>query len=166
MAAGNGFTTTNFVAMQPVPNVYVIVTDPPELPVTIPPASIVAVFVFPLLHVPPDVASLNVTDDPAHTVPMPAIEAGNGLTVTTVVAIQFKPVVYVMFAVPAPAPVMLLVPGATVATERLSLDHTPPATVLLNTVVNPLHTVVTPDIADGVEYIVAESIATQLPASE
>ena len=42
----------------------------------------------PLLHVPPGVISANAVVDPTHTLAMPVIAAGNGLTVIGVVVIQ------------------------------------------------------------------------------
>ena len=41
-----------------------------------------------LVHVPPEVASLKVVVSPTQTAAVPVIAAGNGLTVTIVVAIQ------------------------------------------------------------------------------
>ena len=58
---------------------------PPVTPVTTPPAVIVATAGVALLHVPPAVALLNVVVEPAHTLVIPVIAAGNGLTVTVVV---------------------------------------------------------------------------------
>ena len=62
---------------------------PDNTPVIIPveePA--VAIPVLPLVHVPPLVASLKVVVKPAQTAAVPVIDDGNGLTVTTTVAIQ------------------------------------------------------------------------------
>jgi len=63
---------------------------PPETPVTTPPALIVATAGVALLHVPPAVASDNVVVKPMHTLVVPVITAGNGLTVT--VAVRKQPV--------------------------------------------------------------------------
>ena len=60
------------------------VTRPDEEP-------IVAVDRSPLSQVPPVMASANIVVDPWHTFRDPAIGAGNGLTVTVVVAAQTKP---------------------------------------------------------------------------
>jgi hypothetical protein len=57
---------------------------PVETPVTIPPASIVATPVVPLLHVPPGVRSLKVVVEPAQTMVAPVIASGTGLTVTVI----------------------------------------------------------------------------------
>ncbi len=57
---------------------------PVVTPDTTPPVDVtVATAVLLLLHVPPEVASLNVTVDPTHTFALPVIAAGNGLTVNT-----------------------------------------------------------------------------------
>ena len=58
---------------------------PAETPVTIPPASIVATPVVPLLHVPPAVRSTNVAVEPAQIPVEPVITSGTGLTVTVIV---------------------------------------------------------------------------------
>jgi hypothetical protein len=62
---GKGFTVSTFVAIHPVPSVYVIVA-PPGATVDSDPeeGSIVAAVVLLLLHVPPVTASLNVVDNP------------------------------------------------------------------------------------------------------
>ena len=85
---GNGFTVATIVVIQPVARVYVIVEVPDDTPVTMPvDEPIVAMPVLPLVHVPPP-ASLSVVVKPAQTTAVPVIEDGNGLTVTTTVAIQ------------------------------------------------------------------------------
>ena len=63
-----------------VPAIMLLITpvDPP----------IVATNVFPLLQLPPVVASLKVVSEPAHTAAVPKIEVGCGLTLTIAVAIQ------------------------------------------------------------------------------
>ena len=60
-----------------------------ETPVTTPvPATTVATAGVALLHVPPAVASANVVVKVAHTLVVPVITAGNGLTVTVAVLKQ------------------------------------------------------------------------------
>ena len=86
-AAGNGLTTTNAVAIQPVDNVYVMVAVPAATPVTVPPLTLATPALL-VLHVPPLVASLNEVVRPAHTDMVPVIAAGTGFTSTMVVAIQ------------------------------------------------------------------------------
>ncbi len=60
-----------------------MVSAPAATPVTIPPVLTVATEVLLLLHVPPEVASESVMDDPSQTDAEPPIAAGNGLTVIT-----------------------------------------------------------------------------------
>jgi hypothetical protein len=54
---------------------------PTATPVTTPAVLIVAIEVLPLIHVPPDVASVKVLVPPTVVVVMPPIAAGAGLTV-------------------------------------------------------------------------------------
>ena len=91
MAVGRGFTVNTAVAIQPVGNVYVIVTvvavatvPPVTIPVVDPIAATVLLL---LLHVPPP-ASLSVVVKPEHTSSVPDIAVGNGFTVTIAVMIQ------------------------------------------------------------------------------
>ena len=65
---------------------YLMVAVPTATPVTTP----VVIFTeaIPLLmdvHVPPDVAEVSDVEAPTHTLPIPEIAAGSGLTVTTAV---------------------------------------------------------------------------------
>ena len=65
------------------------VPGPGNTPVTIPLAEpTVAALILLLAHTPPEVASLKVMADPAHTADGPDIAKGNALTVIVVVAIQ------------------------------------------------------------------------------
>ena len=64
---------------------------PAAIPLTNPPAPIVAVAVLPLLHTPPGVTSLHITAAPAHTLPAPVIAAGIPFTVTIAVFTQPLP---------------------------------------------------------------------------
>ena len=60
-----------------------MVTTPEATPVTTPVAELtVATEVLELDHVPPEVASVSVIEEPGHTVLLPAIAAGPGVTVT------------------------------------------------------------------------------------
>jgi hypothetical protein len=75
VAVGNAFTVSAFVAVavpQPV-TVYCTVTDPGDPPVTLPSLAMVADPVpFAIVHVPPDIASVNAGDiAPEHTVAAP-----------------------------------------------------------------------------------------------
>ena len=89
MAAGCVFTVTTTVAAQ-LPIVYdinevpVVVPDP----VTRPAVDIVATVVVTLLHVPPLVASDNVSVKPSQIGALPVIAAGRVVTVTILVATQ------------------------------------------------------------------------------
>ena len=90
MAAGNGFTVTMAVLIQPVGKVYVIVVvagnvDPVIIPVTSPVALIEPIPGRLLLHVPPGIASVNWVVCPWHTLSVPFIGVGNVLIVTIVV---------------------------------------------------------------------------------
>jgi hypothetical protein len=65
---------------------------PAVTPETIPDiAPTVATDVVPLLHTPPEVASDKLVVAPEHTLLAPEIAAGNGFTVTIVVAVQPLP---------------------------------------------------------------------------
>ena len=66
-----------------------IVAVPAVTPaVTVPPALTLAIVVALLLHVPPDVASVSALVALTHALRVPPIAAGNGFTVTVVVAIH------------------------------------------------------------------------------
>ena len=101
-----------------------------------------------LVQVPPEVASLNASVDPAHIYGDPIIAVGEGITVTVVVLIQPVPNVYVMTDVPGVTPVTTPVPRPTVATVVVPLVQVPPP-ASAKVVVAPAHTVVTPVIAAG-----------------
>jgi hypothetical protein len=70
--------------------VLAVVTEPPVTIPVVKPA--VAIPVALLLQVPPP-ASLSVVVKPEHTLRLPNIAVGNGLTVTTAVVIQPVPIV-------------------------------------------------------------------------
>jgi len=89
MEAGRGLTVKPVVVLHPVGSVYVIVTLPETRPLTMPlDDPIVATDGLLLVHVPPVLPSVKVTDEPAQTLLKPDIAAGAGLTVTTVSAVQ------------------------------------------------------------------------------
>jgi hypothetical protein len=90
IAAGRGFAVSVRVISQPVVvSLYVIVVAPVAMPETMPEEEpMVAIDVLPLLHVPLVVASVKVTVEPRHTPIGPAMAAGSGFTVTTVVAMH------------------------------------------------------------------------------
>jgi hypothetical protein len=88
LAAG-GVTVTALIAVQPVPVLYVIVAIPVVAPVTMPvllPA--VATMGLLLLHVPPGVLFVKVTDEPEHRVAVPPMAAGGRFTVIVFVVMQ------------------------------------------------------------------------------
>jgi hypothetical protein len=87
MAAGKAFTVTAFMLLQPLPVEYEITATPAATPVTTPELLTVATVVVLLLHVPPDVASEKVVDEPAQMLPEPLM-AASSLTVTTAVVVQ------------------------------------------------------------------------------
>ena len=69
---------------------YRILTVPGDTPVTIPVPEVTdAMPVLVLVQVPPDVASLNVMDDDAHTPFGPVIAAGAAPTVTVTADLQY-----------------------------------------------------------------------------
>ena len=87
--AGNAFTVTLAVVIQPVDNVYVIAVVPADMPATTPDdASTVPTPVIDELHVPPVLLLVRAVVEPAHTLRVPVIADGNELTVTVVVMIQ------------------------------------------------------------------------------
>jgi hypothetical protein len=131
---------------------------PAVTPVTIPEAApIVAMLVLPLSHVPPAEASVSVVVRPIHTVAVPPMDAGNGLTVTIVVVVQPLVNVKVMAAVPAVSPETTPVDAPTVATRTFPLVHVP-GNELLNVVVEPTHTEAIP-VGDGVAFTVTGVVA-------
>lgn len=118
-----------------------MVDVPPATPVTIPVAPTVATAVLLLLHPPPPVASESDVVSPAHTVLVPNIAVGNGVTVTTAVVVQPVAVeVKVMVVVPA-AIALTTPPGLViVATPGVLLVHVcAPAVASPSVVVFPTH---------------------------
>jgi len=85
--AGMLFTLAAATAVHPAAVVYVMLLLPPDTPVSVPDASIVATDRLLLLHDPPTTASLNDDDAPAQIIVVPVIGA-IGLMVTVVVALQ------------------------------------------------------------------------------
>ena len=129
-----------------------IVAEPPTVgPLytldTIPVAEVtVAIVVFPLLHEPPPTALLNVIVAlRAHKDVGPVI-GSSGFTVTVVVAKQPPAIEYVIGAVPGATPYTTPEVRPIVAIPVALLTHVPPGALLLNVVVLPWHSVVTPDI--------------------
>src|ERR1035437_7418615 len=101
-----------------------MVSTPPPDPVTIPVPVMVATVVVLLVQVPPP-PSVRVVVPPWHNTEAPLIGAGNGFTVTTVVAVP-QVVVYTIVVVPESKPKTL--PALSIeATVVVPLDHVPPA---------------------------------------
>ena len=92
IAPGCGLTLMPLVAVQPVPNEYVIVAVPGLTPVTSPVAELMAaIAVLLLLHVPPAVALVKVVVVPAHSPDTPLMAEGTATTVIVFVTVQPVP---------------------------------------------------------------------------
>ena len=127
-----------------------MVTTPSVMPVAVPVEDpIVATALLLLLHTPPLVASVNVVVKPTHTLVVPPMAEGFGLTVKLVTAIQLVLIVYVIVTMPSVMPVTVPVDEPIVATPGLLLLQTPPEVASVNVVVIPTHTLVVPPIAAG-----------------
>jgi len=124
----------------------------------VPPVT-VAILVLPLVHVPPDVVLLSEVVNPSHTKGVPVLAVGAGLTVTTVVAEQPVPAVYVIVAVPPETPVTTPVPEATVAMPVLVVVHVPGPLASLSVVVNDGQTSVVPVMLEGSATTVTTAVA-------
>jgi len=70
------------------PTVYVMVTDPEEMPVTIPVGPTIAMAVELLDQVPPAVALASAIEEPTQTAPLPVMADGPTLTVTVLDTLQ------------------------------------------------------------------------------
>ena len=79
-----------------------------------------------MLHVPPTLASASVLHRPTHTLVVPVIGEGSGVTVTTIELLQPVPSDVVMVVVPVATPVTTPVTACTVATDCRLLLHAPP----------------------------------------
>jgi hypothetical protein len=119
------------------------------MPVTFPETSTVATEVLLLLHVPPVVVFDKAVDSPTHTLGVPVMAAGKGLTVTINSTLHPVPSVYVIAAVPADTPVTTPEVLLTVAIAVAPLLHVPPDMELASVVVSPIHTLAEPVIAEG-----------------
>ena len=97
---------------------------PIVLPVTTPDDEPIVAFVLLLDQEPPSVELPSVLDKPTQTFSVPVIDAGNGLTVITLVALQ-PPTVYDIVAVPALIPVTTPEDEPTEALELLLLQVPP-----------------------------------------
>lgn len=123
---------------------------------------IVATAVLLLIQLPATVASVSVAHDPAHTLIVPPIVAGLGITVTILVIKH--PValsVYVTVTVPATMPVTMPVDEPTEAEDGSLLLHEPPGVASFKVVFNPIHTEAVPVIAPGNGFTVNTAVARQ-----
>jgi hypothetical protein len=131
---------------------------PATPPVTIPPPApgpgvIVAIVVAALVHVPPVIALLNVVVRPEHTEVLPVMAVAGGAITVTVAVGDPHPLEYVMTDVPPVTPVTTPPPapgpGVTIATVAGALLQVPPVIASLNVMLNPVHTLVSPDMGPG-----------------
>jgi len=113
-----------------------------------------------LLHTPPVVVVPSDVVAPAHTLAVPVMDDGKGLTVTTIVALHV-PKVYVITAIPAFIPFTIPVTEPTVATLVLLLVHVPPTIPFTSVDVEPMHRFVEPEIDVGVGTTVNAFVAIQ-----
>jgi hypothetical protein len=89
MIAGKGLTVKEEIVLQPVAKEYVIFTTPGTTPVTIPVNEpTVATAILLLVQVPPPVLLVSVVVLPSHTLNVPVMGTGDGLTKIVVVAIH------------------------------------------------------------------------------
>lgn len=116
-----------------------------------------------LVHVPPAVASLSVVVLPVHTVVVPVIAAGNGLTVMTADTLQpLGARVYTAVAVEGTVtvpPVTTPVPRPIVAGPLMLQE--PPPVALVSVMVLPLHTLAGPPMAAGNAVTVTMAVVVQ-----
>ena len=130
-----------------------MVAEPNVFPLMrpVPAATITVVSV--LLHIPPELASDNVVVRPEQIFLFPVIGAGNGATVTCLVAMQPVASVKLIVAVPGDTPVTMPEP-VPIATVRSALFQLPPGVVSLNCVGTLTQTVAFPVIAAGTGFTV------------
>jgi hypothetical protein len=119
-----------------------------------------AIDVLLLDHKPPEVASNNVVDPPAHILVTPVIAAGKGFTITVLEILQPLELVKLINGDPAATPVTIPV-GPTTAREELLLVHVPAPPPSANGVVEPAHTDAVPVIAGGNGLTVASTVEIQ-----
>jgi hypothetical protein len=116
IAGGVGLTTNGAETAQPVGNVNVMFREPAAIPVTIPVAApTVAKVGLLLLQVETPETSVSVVVPPTHTLVVPPIAAGKGLTRIPIVALQPEGIVYIMLGEPAATPDTIPVVAPTVA---------------------------------------------------
>ena len=127
------------------------------------PPETVAVPVALLLHTPPEVASVSVTELPVHTLGLAgSIVDGVVFTVTKVAAEQL-PTVYKIVVVPE-ANAVTSPPAETVATEVVLLLHTPLPVASVSVIVPPMQRLTgAGSMAEGVALTVTIIIDGQVP---
>lgn len=134
--------------MQPAGVVYVISAVPALTPLITPVVRAAdAMEGAVLLQVPPGAALVSSVALPWHMVGVPPI-GDIAFTVTVAVAMQPAGVVYLMIALPGPAPVTTPVDKPTVATPGDILLHVPPGVASDNVVVVPWQIILIPVIGD------------------
>jgi len=129
-----------------------MLTVPAVTPVTIPVEPTVALPLL-ALHVPPEVASVNVIVEPTHTAEGPEIAAGNGFIVSVAEALQTPkgPVEQTTVNVPGDTGVTAPVEGLIVATDVGAHVHTAPIVAVQHTVgIDPMQTAPMLHVGDGV----------------
>jgi hypothetical protein len=129
------------------------------MPVTCPELTAVAIAVLLLVHdSDPDVASVSAVMAPAHIVNVPVMAAGLLKMVLGYVTKQPEGIVYVITAVPAEPPEVIMPVAPMVAPpEQL---HVPPGVRSLNVTVVPAHSEVIPCTGVGLALTVITLVAT------
>lgn len=119
----------------------------------------VAMVVFPLVHAPPVVALLRIVVAPTHTLGVPNITPGTGLTVTVEVLRHPVESLYVTVAVPTERPEIPpendIIGPVTKGAEDV---HVPPVVALLSIPVVPVHSDVIPVIGKGLGWTVTAAV--------
>lgn len=128
-------------------------------PPTVPPAALtVPTAALLLVQVPPGVVELSTVVKPVHTVLLPVIAAGRGLTVTTAVRVQPLVPKQVIVAVPVATPVTTPDEEPIVATVVLLLLQVAPTLVVLSVVVDPTQTASVPLMVFGAGCTVTTTV--------
>lgn len=169
MDAGIGCTVNTDVVKHVLGKVYVITVVPgagvADTPVTRPvPKPTVAIAGMLLVHVPLATGWLNVVVNPSHTLSVPVIATGAGVTVTTIVDVQPALKAYVIVVVPVDTPQTTPVAEPTVPTDGVLLAQLPPGVLFVNVIQEPIHTFVGPTIGAAADTTVI-TIVTEQPAT-
>ena len=136
---------------------------PAALPVTIPVEEpTLAVEGLALVHVPPGVASVNVSSKPVHTVEDIGVMAAGVVITVTCLLTAHVPIEYDIVATPAATPVTDPA-EPTVAMAGVALLHVPPETPSVSEVDEPTQTVTGPvgEIVDGAVLTVTTVVIKQ-----